>query len=153
VGPLEFTPLGVPISLVDAFHPDLARYPRFAAAAASAQFAELEAGDAIFIPYMWWHAVRSLAPFNILINYWWNNFPQPVVAPFHCLLHAIIAVANLPVRQRDVWKSFFDHFVFQTHGDPAAHLARERRGLLGKLTPEQAAQFTAVIAQLLKESR
>jgi hypothetical protein len=153
VGPLEFTPLGVPISLVDVYNPDLARYPRFALAAASAQVAELEAGDAIFIPYMWWHSVRSLAPFNILINYWWNNTRQPVVAPFHCLLHSVIAISNLPSHQRAVWKSFFDHLVFQIHGDPADHIPRERRGLLDKLTPEQVVQFTAVVAQLLNGSR
>jgi hypothetical protein len=153
VGPLEFTPQGVPISLVDAHNPDLARYPRFEHAAAAAQVAELEAGDAIFIPYMWWHSVRSLEPFNILINYWWNAVRRPVVAPFHSLLHAVIAIANLPGPQRDVWKKFFDHYVFQIHGDPAAHITDERRGLLGSLSPDQAAQFTAVLAHLLSGKR
>jgi cupin-like protein len=153
IGPLEFTPQGVPISLVDAHNPDLARYPRFEQAAAAAQTAELEAGDAIFIPYMWWHSVRSLEPFNILINYWWNAVRRPVVAPFHSLLHAVIAIANLPSPQRDVWKRFFEHYVFQIHGDPAAHIDRERRGLLGSLSPQQAAQFTAVLAQLLRGTR
>jgi Cupin-like domain len=149
VGPLEFTPQGVPISLVDAHNPDLARYPRFEQAAAAAQVAELDAGDAIVIPYLWWHSVRSLEPFNILINYWWNAVRRPVVAPFHCLLHGVLAIANLPSQQRDLWKRLFDHYVFQVHGDPAAHIARERRGLLGSLTLEQAAQFTAVLAHLL----
>jgi len=153
VGPLEFTPQGVPISLVDAHNPDLARYPRFERAAAAAHVAELGAGDAIFIPYMWWHSVRSLEPFNILINYWWNAVRRPVIAPFHSLLHGVIAIANLPGPQRDVWKRVFDHYVFQTHGHPAAHIARERRGLLGSLSPEQAAQFTAVLAQLLGGTR
>lgn len=153
VGPLEFTPQGVPISLVDVHSPDLARYPRFELAAAASQVAELEAGDAIFIPYMWWHSVRSLASFNMLINYWWNTARQSVTAPFHCLLHGVIAIANLPSSQRDVWKDFFDHFVFQVHGNPAAHIAREKRGLLAGLTPEQAAQFTAVLAQLLANTR
>jgi hypothetical protein len=153
VGPLEFTPQGVPISLVDAHNPDLARYPRFEQAAAAAQVAELEAGDAIFIPYMWWHSVRSLEPFNILINYWWNAVRRPVVAPFHSLLHAVIAIANLPSPQRDVWKTFFDHYVFQIHGDPAAHMAQEWRGLLGSLSPEQAEQFTALLARLLSPAR
>jgi len=149
VGPLEFTPQGVPISLVDAHNPDFARYPRFEQAAAAAQVAELEAGDAIFIPYMWWHSVRSLEPFNILINYWWNAVRRPEVAPFHSLLHAVIAIANLPSPQRDLWKGFFDHYVFRVHGDPAAHISPERRGLLGNVSPQQAAQFTAVLAHLL----
>jgi len=55
--------------------------------AAAAQVAELETGDAIFIPYMWWHSVRSLTPFNVLINYWWNSARRPLSAPFLCLLH------------------------------------------------------------------
>src|SRR5580704_5315102 len=153
VGPLEFTPQGVPISLVDVHNPDLARFPRFERAAAAAQVAELEAGDALFIPYMWWHSVRSLEPFNILINYWWNAVRRPVVAPFHSLLHGVLAIANLPSAQRDIWKGFFDHYVFQVHGDPAAHISHGRRGLLGSLSPEQAAQFTAVLAHLLSGTR
>ena len=153
IGPLEFTPQGVPISLVDVHNPDLARYPRFEQAAAAAQVAELEAGDALFIPYLWWHSVRSLEPFNILINYWWNAVRRPPVAPFHSLLHGVIAIANLPAPQRRVWKRFFDHYVFQVHGDPAEHIAQERRGLLGSLSSEQAAQFTAVLAHLLGGTR
>ena len=153
IGPLEFTPQGVPISLVDVHNPDLARYPRFEQAAAAAQVAELEAGDALFIPYLWWHSVRSLEPFNILINYWWNAVLRPPVAPFHSLLHGVIAIANLPAPQRRVWKRFFDHYVFQVHGDPAEHIAQERRGLLGSLSSEQAAQFTAVLAHLLGGTR
>jgi hypothetical protein len=153
VGPLEFTPQGVPISLVDVHNPDLVRYPRFELATAAAQVAELEAGDAIFIPYMWWHSVRSMEPFNILINYWWNAVRRPVIAPFHSLMHGVIAIANLPEPQRHVWKRFFDHYVFQVHGDPAEHIAPERRGLLGGLSPEQAAQSTAVLAQLLRADR
>jgi hypothetical protein len=153
VGPLEFTPQGVPISLVDVHNPDLERYPRFEQAAAAAQVAELEAGDAIFIPYMWWHSVRSMDPFNVLINYWWNAVRRPVVSPFHSLLHGVIAIANLPSPQRDVWKRFFDHYVFRAHGDPAEHIAPQRRGLLGNLSPDQAEQLTAVLAHLLRETR
>jgi hypothetical protein len=153
VGPLEFTPQGVPISLVDIFNPDLARYPRFSRALEAAQIAELEAGDAIFIPYMWWHSVRALAPFNILMNYWWNRTPGAVTAPFRCLMHAMFTVAGLPSAQRDVWRIFFDHYVFQAHGDPAAHLAPELRGMLGKLSPEQVGHLTAALAQLLSGGR
>jgi hypothetical protein len=30
----------------------------------------------------------------------------------------------------------FDHYVFQTNGDPVAHLPAERRGMLGRLTKQ-----------------
>jgi len=59
-GPFELTPSGVPISLVDLTAPDLDRYPRFAEAMAAAQSAVLEPGDAIYLPFHWWHAVESL---------------------------------------------------------------------------------------------
>src|SRR3546814_15586302 len=54
---------------------DLAAHPRFIDAMAEAQTVELEPGDAIFIPSMWWHHVEGLADFNILVNYWWRRTP------------------------------------------------------------------------------
>jgi Cupin-like domain len=62
VGPLDHTPAGQPISMVDLAKPDLARFPRFADALSRAQVAELAPGDAIYIPSQWWHGVESLAP-------------------------------------------------------------------------------------------
>ena len=46
VGPLDFTPAGQAISLVDFHAPDFERYPRFREALRHAQVAELEPGDA-----------------------------------------------------------------------------------------------------------
>ncbi len=54
VGPLDMTMAGQPTSMVDLEQPDLARFPRFASAQASAQMVLLEPGDAIYIPAMWW---------------------------------------------------------------------------------------------------
>ena len=75
VGPRDFNPAGQAISLVDFHRPDFDKYPRFRAALANARVAELEAGDAIFIPSLWWHHVESLDSFNVLINYWWREWP------------------------------------------------------------------------------
>ena len=76
VGPLDVTPAGQAISLVDFAKPDLERFPRFAQAMEHAQVVELEPGDAVFIPSMWWHHVESLTPFNVLVNYWWRQSPD-----------------------------------------------------------------------------
>lgn len=57
-GPFELTPAGVPVSMVDPTAPDLDRFPRFAEAARHAEAATLEPGDAIYIPYGWWHGVE-----------------------------------------------------------------------------------------------
>jgi hypothetical protein len=32
----------------------------------------------------------------------------------------------------------FDHYVFQTKGEPVVHLAPEHRGMLGTMTPQLA---------------
>jgi hypothetical protein len=72
IGPLDYAPTGVPMSLVSLHAPDLVRFPRFKEAVAVAVTAELGPGDAIFIPPLWWHHVESLEPFNLLVNYWWR---------------------------------------------------------------------------------
>jgi hypothetical protein len=72
IGPLDFAPTPTPISLVDFKAPDFEKFPRFREALANARIADLEAGDAIYMPPLWWHHVESLAPLNILVNYWWG---------------------------------------------------------------------------------
>src|SRR4051812_41477529 len=130
VGPIEFTISGPPISMVNLKQPDLARFPRFADALAASQSAELEAGDALFIPYGWWHQVESLTPFNVLVNYWRNEARQ-AGSPFDAILHAILALRDLPPEQRAVWHTMFEHYVFKSGDESMAHLSREQRGLLG----------------------
>jgi hypothetical protein len=73
IGPLDFAPTPTPISLVDFRAPDFERFPRFREALAHALVAELDPGDAIYMPPLWWHHVESLADLNILVNYWWNE--------------------------------------------------------------------------------
>ena len=73
IGPLDHTMAGPPSSMVDPDAPDLARYPRFADALVHAEVADLEPGDAVFIPPIWWHHVRAFDPFNVLVNYWWEH--------------------------------------------------------------------------------
>src|SRR3546814_10245868 len=53
LGPIDHTPAGRAVSMVDFDAPDLAAHPRFIDAMAEAQTVELEPGDAIFIPSMW----------------------------------------------------------------------------------------------------
>jgi hypothetical protein len=135
VGPMERTPAGAPISMVDFDAPDLARYPRFEQALDAAEVADLEPGDAIYIPYLWWHHVRSLERFNVLVNYWWNASAPHVVSPQQLMLLALISLRDLPPAYREAWRGVLDHWVFQTNGDPTAHLPPEHRGALGGTTP------------------
>ncbi|NYE63586.1 hypothetical protein FHW58_004816 [Duganella sp. 1224] len=149
VGPLDFTPAGQSVSLVDLHRPDLARYPRFATALAQAQTAELEAGDALFIPSMWWHHVEGLTPFNILVNYWWRQSPAWMDTPFNTLLLALMSMRDLPPAQRAAWQQLFQHYVFDSDGSEAAHIPAAARGVLAPLDEDGARALRARLLQRL----
>lgn len=135
IGPLDHTVAGQPLSMVDMAAPDLARFPRFAEALEASLVAELEPGDAVFIPALWWHHVEALSPFNALVNFWWTDSPDQD-ARFDAMVHAILTISHLPPERREAWADYFDTFVFQRHGDPAAHMAPEHRSVLGAPTPQ-----------------
>lgn len=141
VGPLEFTLAGQPVSMVRLDAPDHARFPRFREALAHAVVADLEPGDALFIPYMWWHHVESRDAFNVLVNYWWDDVPAWSGAPFEALVHALLAIRALPPEKRAVWRAVFEHYVFQNDGDPVAHLAPGQRGIQGAMSPQIASRI------------
>ena len=143
LGPLENTPAGRPVSMVDVRAPDLQAHPRFAAALHHAQVAELAPGDAIFVPSLWWHHVEGLASFNILMNYWWRDLPRWAGNPEDALLHAMLAVRDLPAAQREMWQAQFQHYVFAASDDVTAHLPPESRGILAPLTAATAGQIKA----------
>ena len=149
VGPIHFTIAGQPVSMVSLDEPDLVRFPRFAQALETAQVAELEPGDAMFIPYFWWHHVKSLERFNVLVNYWWDEAKLKTGSPYDCLLHGFLTLRHLPANQRAAWRAVFDHYVFQTDIDPVAHLPPERRGALGKMTPQLAAHIRSALIKRL----
>ena len=136
-GPVLDAPGGVPISLVDAQNPDLEKFPRYADALAAAQQAVLEPGDAIYIPSLWWHGVRSLEPFNVLVNYWWGGYSESGISPNDSMLHAMLSLAKLDEAQRDAWRSYFDYYVFGSRIDPAEHLPADLQDIATSLSPDQ----------------
>ena len=136
VGPLDFAPTGAAITMTCPHAPDFGRYPRLRDALDNALVAELEPGDAIYLPPLWWHQVESLEPLNALVNYWWLS-PQAAERPpaLGALLHARLAFAALPPTERHNWRMLFDHYVFGD-ADPAGHIPEARRGVLGDLDGE-----------------
>lgn len=152
MGPLELTVSGTPCSMVSLEEPDLERYPRFEKALEAAQSAVLEPGDAIYIPYSWWHHVQSLEPFNGLVNYWWNDAPPGMAKLYDSLLHGVLAIRDLPDDQRAAWRVFFDYFVFKTSGEPMAHLPPHVRGALGPLTPEQRSNLMQALLKAVQNA-
>ena len=145
-GPIDFAPGGTPVSMVPLDNPDLERFPRFRQALQTAQVAELEAGDALFIPYAWWHHVQSLEGFNVLINYWWND-TRPASPPYDALLHAVLALRDLPADQRSFWQGMFEYFVFETSGEALGHLAPQHRGHMAPASPQHTAAIKSILAQ------
>lgn len=150
VGPLDFTLSGQPVSMVELNNPDFARYPRFKEALATAEVAELEPGDALFIPKLWWHHVESLDRFNMIVNYWWNNTALGPDMPYTTMMHGLLSISHLPKPERDAWRAFFDHYVFQVEGDPVPHVAPEHRGVLGNMTPELYKKIKGYVLSLLR---
>lgn len=153
-GPVDFAPTGAPMSLVQVTNPDFERFPRFRAAQAAAQAAELGPGDAIYIPPAWWHHVESLDPFNLLVNYWWGGTigePRRSDSAFECLLHALVSLRQLPPATRAAWGAIFAHYVFGPDDEVTGHIPPERRGILGGLSGEQATRLRAHLARRLQD--
>jgi Cupin-like domain len=149
LGPIDNTPAGRAVSMVDFHAPDFERYPRFADALGQAQLAELHPGDALFIPSMWWHHVEGLAPFNILLNYWWRETPRYLGQPQDALNHAILAIRDLPAEDRAIWRDMFEHYVFGSGSAVAAHIPENARGVLDPLTAETAGRLRAFLLRTL----
>jgi hypothetical protein len=149
VGPIDNTMAGQPVSLAASSAPDKDRFPLFEQIKDQSLVAELEAGDALYLPKLWWHKVESTAPFNVLVNYWWDAFRSGPDAPYTSLLLAMVAIAERPPAERQAWKAFFDHYVFRSHGHPLAHLPPEQHGLLGSLK-ENYGKIRARVMHLLR---
>ena len=150
VGPLDRTIAGPPSSLVDPDAPDLARFPRFADAAARAQVADLGPGDALFIPALWWHHVRAFDALNVLVNYWWKQ--DEAGSAFPALVHAMLSVRDLPPATRAAWRIWFDHYVFADDAaEQAAHLPPGARGVLSEASPARTRHIRGFLQRMLSD--
>lgn len=150
IGPLELTPSGQMISLVDIENPDFSRYPRYKVAQSFALEADLEPGDALFVPSMWWHGVQSYENLNVLINYWWRPEVCHIEDVQTAMLHALLSVGQLPKKQRNIWKNLFNHYVFDQAQEVGEHIPENARGVLGELDARLLHQMKIRIIQGLK---
>ena len=149
VGPMELTPAGQQISLVDFDNPDFERHPRYAEALKHARSAILEPGDAIYIPSLWWHQVDGLDAFNILINHWWRELPEYMGAPNDALLLAILNIRDLPPAQRRAWQGLFEHYVFNADERTVEHIPEPSRGVLGQFDETTARRLRTLLRDKL----
>lgn len=132
-GPLEPTPGGQVISLVDFKNPDFEKFPRFKDALLTAQVAELEPGDALYLPSMWWHHVESLESYNVLVNYWWDDAPACLTSGMNALYMAMLGIRDKSAHERKAWKHIFDHYIFEGPEKSNSFIPSEARGFLNTL--------------------
>ena len=149
LGPIDNTPAGRAVSMVDFHDPDFGRFPRFREALEHALVAELGPGDAIHIPSMWWHHIEGLAPFNALVNYWWRDTPRWLGQPQDALNLAMMAIRDLPADEKAHWRDLFDHYVFENGSDVTEHIPEHARSILAPLTPESAGRIRAFLLRQL----
>lgn len=148
-GPLQPTPGGQVVTMTDIHNPDFERFPRLKDALAAGEVAELEPGDAVLYPAMWWHQVDALDGFNVMVNYWWNTTPAWVDTPQNTLLHALLSLRDRPEAEKRAWRAMFDYYVFGPAEQAGAHLPEGARGNLGPIDELQARRLRAYLLQRL----
>lgn len=150
VGPIDNTIAGQPISLAAASTVPDERYPRFEKARHRALVADLEPGDALYIPKLWWHQVEATGSVNMLANFWWDGFAAGPDQPYTTMLLAMIAIAERPPAERAAWRAWFDHYVFRPDGHPLAFLEPAQHGILGPLREGNYGRIRAAAMRLLR---
>jgi hypothetical protein len=148
-GPLEPTPGGQVVSMVDLHAPDLERYPRFADARAAARVVEMEPGDVLFYPALWWHQVDALDSFNAMINYWWTAMPRFMDTPQNTLLHGLLSLRDRPMSEKRAWRELFDYYIFGPADRAAEHLPEHAQGPLALLDEMKARRLRALLLNRL----
>lgn len=149
-GPLDPTPGGQVVSMVDFAAPDFARFLRFREALDQAQVAEMEPGDVLVYPAMWWHHVEAQDDFNVLVNYWWNAVPGFIDSPQVTLLHAMLSLRDRPESEKRAWAALFDYYIFGDAGRPRAHLPDHAQGPLAPIDDSIARRLRAIITRKLQ---
>lgn len=149
IGPLDFTLAGRPTSLVDFRNPDFVAHSKFREAMTHAEIADLEPGDAVYVPSLWIHHVESFDPLSAMVNFWWRDAAAHMLSPYLTMLHSLLTIRGLPEAERAAWRGMFDFFVFETGGEPMAHIPESARGIWGELTPEKIAQLKEYLIKTL----
>ena len=150
-GPLEPTPGGQVVSMVDFNAPDFERFPRFREALAAGQVAELEPGDVLFYPAMWWHHVEALDTFNAMINYWWTTSPAFLDSPHNTLAAcACSACATGPTQEKARVAGTSSTTTYSVPRELAGeHLPEHARGNLGPMDEIKARRLRAFLISRL----
>jgi hypothetical protein len=148
-GPLEPTPGGQVITMVDLKNPDFERFPRVRQALDAAVVVDLEPGDAVYYPSMWWHQVEALSPFNIMINFWWLTAPAYMGNPMDIVTHAMLGLRDRPEAEKQAWREVFEYYVFGSPETPREHLPPSAQGALADLDDNMVRRLRALVKNKL----
>lgn len=148
-GPVEPTPGGQVITMVDLKNPDFERFPRVRRALEAAVVVDLQPGDAVYYPSMWWHQVEALSPFNIMINFWWLRSPAYMGNPMDIVMHAIMGIRDRPEAEKNAWREVFEYYIFGPADTPREHLPTSIQGALGELDDDSIRRLRALVKNKL----
>ena len=98
---------------------------------------------------MWFHHVEAHDPFRMLVNYWWRDAEPYMFSPLFTLFHALLSIRDMPQREREIWRQYFDHYIFQTDGEPMEHIPEQARGVFQEMHPELVAGLRAYLVKPL----
>lgn len=144
-GPLTPTPGGQVVTVADLRNPDFSRFPRLKTAFENAYVADLEPGDGLYYPNMWWHEVQAFDRFNVMVNFWWMTAAPYLGNPMDILMHGMMSIRDRSEQEKQAWKSLFDYYVF---GDPEqvrAHLPAQSHGVFAHIDDDMARRLRAMI--------
>ncbi len=148
-GPFNPTPGGQVITMANLRDPDFDAHPRFREALDASVIADLEPGDVLYYPSMWWHEVEARDKFNIMVNYWWHSSPFYMGDPVHAIMHGILALRDRPEHIKKAWREMFDYYVFGSPEKPREHLPEAAQGVLGELDETMARRLRAMLQHSL----
>ena len=144
-GPLTPTPGGQVVTLADLSKPDFTRFPRLKTALENAYIADLEPGDGLYYPSMWWHEVEAFDRFNAMVNFWWMTAAPYLGNPMDVLMHAMMSVRDRPAKEREAWRALFDYYIFSDPEQVRAHLPPESHGALATMDDNLSRRLRAML--------
>jgi len=149
-GPLHLTPGGQVVTMANLRQPDFNRFPRLREALDESWVADMEPGDALYYPSLWWHEAEALDRFNVMMNYWWVDSPAYMGDPMDVLMHAMLGLRDRPLADRQGWRALFDYYIFGDNSVPRAHLPEQVQGALADMNEENARRLREAVAFSLK---
>ncbi len=148
-GPLEPTPAGQVVTMADIENPDFDRFPRIQQALDAAIVVDMEPGDGLYYPSMWWHQVQAFDAFNIMMNYWWISSPKYMGNPMDIVMHAILGLRDRPEAEKKAWREVFDYYVFGSSDIPREHLPESTHGALAEMNDLSARRIRTTLKNKL----